>query len=128
MLAAAATHLPPLRKAGVLDLVSEETEVLPGVRLIAAPGHTPGHAAIEVSSDGETALWLADALLHELNFARPELLSVTDVDPELTVRTRGALLERAAAEGALVGGFHLPRVGRVQAAGDAYQFVAEPSS
>jgi glyoxylase-like metal-dependent hydrolase (beta-lactamase superfamily II) len=125
MLGVFAQQLPALRDAGMLELVSGETEILPGVRLIPAPGHTPGHAAVELRSDGATALWLADAVLHELDFAHPHLVSVVDVDPELTVRTRRELLERAADESALVGGFHLGRVGRVRRrAGDSYELVA----
>lgn len=35
---AARTHLPPLHQAGLVELVSQETEVLPGVRLLPPPG------------------------------------------------------------------------------------------
>lgn len=35
---AARTHLPPLHQAGLVELAGEETGVLPGVRLLPAPG------------------------------------------------------------------------------------------
>jgi glyoxylase-like metal-dependent hydrolase (beta-lactamase superfamily II) len=65
------TQLPAIREAGLLDPIDEEGEILPGVRLLFAPGHTPGPVALEVADDDESFLYLADAVLHELNFEHP---------------------------------------------------------
>ncbi len=40
--------LPPLRPQ--MELIEKESEVLPGIHLLRAPGHTPGHAALAISS------------------------------------------------------------------------------
>ncbi len=40
-------NLPPIQSQ--LRLVDRETEVLPGIQAIAAPGHTPGHMALAIS-------------------------------------------------------------------------------
>ncbi len=45
-------------------LTQGETEVLPGVRVLPAPGHRLGHLAVELVSDGQTLLHLADTVLH----------------------------------------------------------------
>ena len=48
LLTFARKNLPPIQ--GQLDLVDDETEITPGIHVIAAPGHTPGHMAVEISS------------------------------------------------------------------------------
>jgi glyoxylase-like metal-dependent hydrolase (beta-lactamase superfamily II) len=40
-----ADMLPPI--GGRLELLDAEAEVVPGVRSVAAPGHTPGHIAAD---------------------------------------------------------------------------------
>ena len=40
---------------------SSATEIVPGVTLRLAPGHTPGHCIVEIDSRGERAVLLADA-------------------------------------------------------------------
>src|SRR5438552_11952464 len=40
---------PVLEQAGLVDPVGEETDIVPGVRLLTAPGHTPGHAVVAVT-------------------------------------------------------------------------------
>jgi glyoxylase-like metal-dependent hydrolase (beta-lactamase superfamily II) len=116
--------LVPLRRLGRLDLVDGDTEVVRGVRLIRAPGHTPGHLVVEVGDPVE-ALFLADAVLHEVGFNHPEWTSPIDVDPSLAVATRRSLLERAAGEGFLVAGYHLGRHGYVVRDGGAFRLVGE---
>src|ERR1039457_3166358 len=39
-----------------LEMVECETEVVPGVRVIPAPGHTPGHLALLLASEGRQLL------------------------------------------------------------------------
>jgi glyoxylase-like metal-dependent hydrolase (beta-lactamase superfamily II) len=116
--------LVPLRRLGRLDLLEGEAEVVRGVRLIRAPGHTPGHLVVELGDPLE-ALFLTDAVLHEVGFEHPQWTSAIDVDPPLAAATRRALLERAADEGLLVAGYHLGRHGFVERKGGAFRLVAE---
>jgi glyoxylase-like metal-dependent hydrolase (beta-lactamase superfamily II) len=116
--------LVPLRSLGRLDLLDDDAGVVPGVRLVRAPGHTPGHAILELG-EPPAALFLADAVLHEVGFEHPEWTSAIDVDPELAVETRRALLHRAADERLLVAGYHLARQGYVERDGAVFGLVAE---
>jgi glyoxylase-like metal-dependent hydrolase (beta-lactamase superfamily II) len=102
----AADMLPPIQCR--LDLVDDEAEVVPGVRTIAAPGHTPGHVALEISSQGETLIDAVDTFLHPIMIERLEWYSVVDVYPENAIASRRCLLERAAEIGAAVLSFHFP--------------------
>ncbi len=106
LLGYARKNLPPIR--GQLHLVDRETEILPGIQAIAAPGHTPGHMAIAVSSKREQLLCISDAVLHPIHLERPEWCAVVDLDPGQVEATRHRILTRAATENALVLAFHFP--------------------
>lgn len=101
-------------------------EPVPGVEAVATPGHTPAHMALMLHGAGEPVLVAGDALTHPvLSFAHPRWRSSMDLDPSQAVETRLALLDRLAAQKALLIGYHLsePGIGRVEKAGDAWRFV-----
>jgi glyoxylase-like metal-dependent hydrolase (beta-lactamase superfamily II) len=52
----------PLRDAGVLDFTEGDGEVLPGISLRATPGHTRHHQAIQIESEGQVAVFVADLI------------------------------------------------------------------
>lgn len=99
-------RLPPL--AEQLKTINNETEIVPGIRAIAAPGHTAGHMAVEVVSRGEHLLDMVDAALHPIQIEYPEWYAQLDQFPEQTVATRQAIYQRAAEKNALVLAFHFP--------------------
>ena len=118
-------RLPSISAAGLVNLVDAEQEVAEGVRIVSAPGHTPGHVVVAIESEGVRAMYLGDAIFHELNVVRPEWTCVFDVDPGAAVRTRRSLLDSASRDQILVLAAHLPRPGRVASRGTSYAFVEE---
>jgi len=52
----------PLMEAGVLDLVDDDAEVMPGVTFRRSGGHTQHHQVVMIQSKGETAVFTADML------------------------------------------------------------------
>lgn len=99
-------NLPPIQDR--LIIIEREREIVPGVHAIAAPGHTPGHMAIAISSEGEQLLCLSDTVLHPIHLVRPEWCAVVDFNPDQVEMTRRRILSWAAAEKALVLAFHFP--------------------
>lgn len=91
-----------------LDLIEHEREILPGIQAISAPGHTPGHMALLISSEGKQLLNIVDTVLHPIHLDRPEWCATVDFSPDQVVATRRHLLHRAAAENSLVLAFHFP--------------------
>jgi glyoxylase-like metal-dependent hydrolase (beta-lactamase superfamily II) len=118
-------QVQPLVELGLLELVEEGGELLPGVRLHAAPGHTPGQCVVEVEQARRHLLFLADAVMNPLHFSRPDLVGTVDNDPREVKKTRHQLLGRAADEHLLVGASHLWHPGRVIRDRDAFRFIAE---
>jgi glyoxylase-like metal-dependent hydrolase (beta-lactamase superfamily II) len=79
---------------------------VPGVRLVHAPGHTPGHRAV-LLSDGDEGLMLTGDLLHQpVQIAEREWFSAHDEDPLLGVASRRLLLWRAESHGYRIGVSH----------------------
>ena len=106
LLRVAHKNLAPIQ--GRLDLIEREREILPGIQAIAAPGHTPGHMAIAISSGGEQLLCISDAVLHSIHIEEPEWCAAVDFAPDQVVATRRRILNRAANDKALVLAFHFP--------------------
>ncbi|WTW93205.1 MBL fold metallo-hydrolase [Streptomycetaceae bacterium NBC_01309] len=100
--------LRPVFEAGLVDLVGPDHEVVDGVRLEAAPGHTPGQVAVVVESAGESAVVTGDLVHHPVQFVAPEVPSAADEDVEGATATRRAFVERYADTGTLVVGTHFP--------------------
>lgn len=122
MLALARKNLPPIQ--GKLDLVDRKTEILPGIKAIAAPGHTPGHMALAISSANEQLLHISDAVLYPIHLEQPDWYPAFDLVPEQAVATRRQLLDRIAAEKALVIACHFPfpGLGHVIQKGEGWQW------
>jgi len=115
-------NLPPIQDR--LDLIEHEREILPGIMSIAAPGHTPGHMALLISSEGEQLLHIVDTVLHPIHVEKPEWFAAIDFVPDQVVATRHRLLKRAAEEKSLVLAFHFPfpGLGHIIQKGDGWMW------
>lgn len=100
--------ISPLKTLGVLELIRGEHELTDEVRLIPAPGHTPGHMSVDIASAGEEALLVADALLHPAQVTEPDWSSMFDMDPEQDRMTRRLLLDRLESQNMLFAASHFP--------------------
>ncbi len=102
------------------------SELVAGIRSIAAYGHTPGHTAFSIASGGQTFVYLGDLTNIAALFVRnPDWAVRFDMDPEVSRLTRRRLLEAAVAGNWIVGGYHLPgpATGRIVRRGNGYDFV-----
>jgi glyoxylase-like metal-dependent hydrolase (beta-lactamase superfamily II) len=100
------TRLAQLR--GTVELIDAGAEIVPGIRSIAAPGHTPGYIAIAVTSGADRFLSIGDLLYDPKDVENPDAYSVFDFDPAQVIVTRRQVFERAAKEQALLQAYHLP--------------------
>jgi glyoxylase-like metal-dependent hydrolase (beta-lactamase superfamily II) len=101
-------------------------EVAPGITSIAAPGHTPGHTAFAVASGGSKVLIQSDVTnIPEFFLRNPDWHVAYDTDPDMAQETRHKFYDMAAAEKAMVVGFHFtfPSIGHVEKDGAKYRLV-----
>jgi glyoxylase-like metal-dependent hydrolase (beta-lactamase superfamily II) len=105
----------PVRDAGLAELVAEDAvegfEVLPGLFLGAASGHTAGMMVVRLVSAGERALFVGDCLHHPGQVGCAELGNHADADPGAAHRVRSQLLEEAASTRTLLVPGHFTGVG-----------------
>ena len=107
-------------------LVDDNAEVAPGVRLLAAPGHTPGHSAFLVSSGSSQLMVSNDAMyVPALLAPHPDWKGTYDQDGAMAVPTRRKLVDRVIADQTMICGAHFPFPGTGQFVkdGDAYAFT-----
>jgi glyoxylase-like metal-dependent hydrolase (beta-lactamase superfamily II) len=98
-----------LEHLGMLDLTEEDHAVVPGVRVVHAPGHTPGHR-VAILEAGDDVLVLVGDLLHvPAQVERPGSRSSHDEDPEEGHRSRVRVLSSASEGGWRVAVSHFPR-------------------
>jgi glyoxylase-like metal-dependent hydrolase (beta-lactamase superfamily II) len=101
-----------LKKRGMLELVDGNIELTPEVRILAAPGESPGHQIVRVHSQGQTLYCLGDLFHHPVEVEQPAwMVKWADAYTNLTSRQR--LIQAALQENALLVASHMP-VGRVE--------------
>ena len=92
----------PIIAAGQAELIENGATIAEGMIAHDSPGHTPGHMVLEVESEGAVALFTGDILHHPVQVQRPDWNSVYCENREEAVRTRRAILGRAADRGARI--------------------------
>lgn len=114
--------------AGRLRLLAEG-EVIPGLRVMQAPGHTPGHVVCLLSSGPDTLMIWGDTVhVPEVQTAFPDAGVVFDLDRAAAAATRRRVFDMVASDGIAVMGMHLgfPGLARLGRAGDGYRLVTLP--
>lgn len=126
--------IPPLRLEQLrpkLEAVDSETEIVPGIRLIATSGHTPGHSLIEITSGADRLWFIGDLFYNPTEIEDPNWYAVFDFDPPQAIATRQRVLAQAAQERIRLMGYHLPfpGLGYVTQQGVGWRWTAhEPES
>lgn len=113
----------PVVAARQADIVAEDYAVGEHLRLLATPGHTPGHVSVLLGKGRDDALFTGDILHSPLQLRHPELSPKFDVDPALAARTRRAVLERLCDTATLCCTAHFPSpsVGRIRREGSGFR-------
>lgn len=112
-----------------LQVHRDGTSLLNGaITLVAAPGHTSGHAGFRIRSGNQSLFHFADvAHHHTLMFANPAWGIAFDHEPEVAIHTRKKIFTELAAKNERAYGFHLPwpGLGRVLPQGTGFAWEGE---
>ncbi len=104
-------------------------ELTPGIRSVAAAGHTPGHSCYLVTSGTARLLLLGDTMhVAPVQFPRPEITVAFDHSQDDARARRKELFEMAAKENILIGAVHLPfpGIGRLRSKDSGYTYEPLP--
>jgi len=115
----------PVIEAGRADVVAADHEIVTGVCLQPAFGHSPGNVVIVVSAGRQRAVLSGDVLHHPVQIERPYWNSMYDQSRELAQATREELLQSIAdGETWLIGAhFAGPTALRVIEGGGRFSYV-----
>ncbi|MEM1400078.1 MAG: MBL fold metallo-hydrolase [Pseudomonadota bacterium] len=104
------------------------TDVVSGITSIAAFGHTPGHMAYNIESDGKRLVLVADAANHYvLSLQKPDWEVRFDIDKAAAAAARKELFGMIAADGVPFIGYHMPfpSVGYVEPMDGGFRYSPE---
>lgn len=122
----AMASLNPYVQAGKFKPFKGNTELAPGIRAQASPGHTPGHSTYVVESQGQKLVLWGD-LMHvaAVQFANPAVTIAFDTDSKAAAVQRQKAYADAAKNGYWVAASHLsfPGIGHLRREGKGYRFV-----
>ncbi|MEO5826635.1 MAG: MBL fold metallo-hydrolase [Gemmatimonadales bacterium] len=90
--------LPVLEAGKVQFLEGERDTVVPGIRTLVTPGHTPSHMSIMIENGGDVLLFPADTVPTAHHLPLPWIMGY-DVEPIRTLESKRAMYERGMAEG-----------------------------
>ena len=115
----------PVMEAGQVQRVADDAELLDGIRLRPAPGHTPGNAVLELDDGHRRAVMSGDVVHHPVQIERPDWCSEFDLDQPSARRTREDLLARVADTGTVLMGAHFagPAALRVESATRGFRYA-----
>lgn len=104
-------------------------QILPGLTAVEVRGHTPGHTAVRVTSDGRSLLAIGDTAHHYVvSLREPEFTITYDTDAAVAEPSRRALLTRASDQGERIFAPHFPfpGLGVVRREGSGFAWVPRP--
>jgi glyoxylase-like metal-dependent hydrolase (beta-lactamase superfamily II) len=107
-------------------LVESGAEVMPGVQILEAFGHTPGHSVFLVTSGNEQLLVSNDTMyVPALLAPHPDWQGAYDQDGPMAVATRRKIVDRVIADKTMICGAHFPfpGLGKFAKDGNAYAFT-----
>jgi glyoxylase-like metal-dependent hydrolase (beta-lactamase superfamily II) len=122
----AIASVQPYVDAGKFQSFNGNADIVPGVKSMASPGHTPGHTAYLVESKGHELLLVGDSIhVGSVQFNNPSVTIAFDTDTKEASDSRAKVFTRADHDGALVGAAHLsfPGLGHVTAKGKAWHWI-----
>ena len=122
----AMASLNPYVAAGKFKAFEGDTDLVPGIKAVATPGHTPGHSIYKVESKGQTLVLWGD-LMHvaAVQFPEPGVTIQFDTDSKNAAVQRKRAYAEAAKQGYLVGSAHIsfPGLGHLRVQGKGYEWV-----
>lgn len=119
----AMASLNPYIKAGKFKTFDGDATLVPGIKAVAARGHTAGHAVYVVENKGKKLIVWGD-LIHvgSVQFPDPSVTIAFDTDSAAAMAQRKKVFAMVAKQSYLVGAAHLsfPGVGHIRAEGKGY--------
>jgi glyoxylase-like metal-dependent hydrolase (beta-lactamase superfamily II) len=112
-----------------LHFYKDNEEIVPGVTVLSAPGHTVSHSIFMINSGGKQLCYIGDLAHHPvLLLEHPRTHFAYDTDPVQSAESRVRMLSMLAANRTPLLAYHFawPGIGHVAKAGDGFQYFPLP--
>jgi glyoxylase-like metal-dependent hydrolase (beta-lactamase superfamily II) len=111
-----------------LSYVEPDKEIIPGIKVIDARGHTSGQLAVIVSSFNDKLIYISDVVFHPLHLKYPDLLPAQRYmfDPVEYKKTKRRIFDLATDDNMLVSAMHFyppPSLGYVKRKGNGWEWI-----
>lgn len=109
-----------------MNFLDKEEEILRGISVIFAPGHTPGHMVVSFRSGDNELFYIGDTVLHTIHLEHPEWLPIYDILPDKAAESKMKIFNLVAEKEALVIGQHFtpfPSLGHVKKLDSGWQWI-----
>ena len=126
-LAQARKNLLPVKDR--VHFYKDNEEILPGITVLSAPGHTVSHSIFMINSGGKQLCYVGDLAHHPvLLLERPRTQFAFDTDPAQSAESRVRMLTMLAANRTPLLAYHFawPGIGHVAKAGDGFLYFPLP--
>ncbi len=91
-----------------MTLIDNEADIFPGVRIIPAPGHTPGHMVVLFQSGDQALFYIGDTVLQPMHLEYPDWFPIYNIQPDKAASSKQRIFDLAANKHYLVLGQHFP--------------------
>ncbi len=126
-LAQARKNLLPVKDR--IHFYRDNEEILPGITVLAAPGHTVSHSIFMINSGNQQLCYIGDLAHHPvLLLEHPRTQFAFDTDAVQSAESRVRMLTMLAANRTPLLAYHFawPGIGHVAKAGDGFRYVSAP--
>jgi glyoxylase-like metal-dependent hydrolase (beta-lactamase superfamily II) len=107
--------------------IEDSADFIPGIRVMQAPGHTPGLIVVEVSSRGESLLYTSDVIIHPLHVEHPDWSPSFETDRATAALSRNKIVDSAYRLNRLLHAPHMPSpgLGKIILRPEGFRWVAQ---
>ena len=102
-------NFDPVHEAGLFEFVEGSRDVVPGIGVELAAGHTHGHQLVRIESEGESAVYVADLVPTAAHLPLPWIMGY-DVEPLVTMQNKQRVLEQVKVDRSLLIFEHDPEI------------------
>lgn len=109
-----------------MTFIKPDQDVVTGITAVDSFGHTPGHLAFNIESNGKQFLLWADTTNHFVaSLQRPDWHVRFDMDKEKATQSRKRILDMVAADKIPATGYHMPihAIGYVEKKDSGYRYI-----
>ena len=118
----------PMIDAGQAKIVDENHEIEPGVSLVPAHGHSPGHVMLKLDDGNTVAYVIGDVIHHPVQVEHPEWSSQFCWDADKASAQRTSIMETVADSGQWLIPAHFPTPTAVRIRSETHGFWLEENA